>query len=81
MSVTSIEDDVAVIPENQAAPKFIYTENLELQQPPFTKFKSNTLLKLVAGKGWAKIAQVNLFVPKCVQMPDQSVYIVGGAKD
>ena len=47
-----------------AAPK--YTEGLELDQPPFFKLKSMSLLKLLPGKGWAKVAGVNLYMAKCV---------------
>jgi|LauGreDrversion4_2_1035121.scaffolds.fasta_scaffold5375515_1 hypothetical protein len=40
-----------------------------------------SLLKLLPGKGWAKVASVNLYLAKCAQMPDQSVYIIGGSND
>lgn len=40
-----------------------------------------SLLKLLPGKGWAKVAAVNLYLAKAVQMPDQAVYIIGGAND
>ena len=58
-----------------------YTEGLELDQPPFYKLKSMSLLKLLPGKGWAKVAAVNLYMAKCVQLPDQSVLILGGSSD
>jgi hypothetical protein len=54
---------------------------LELNQPPFFKLKAMTLLKLIPGKGWAKISAVNLYMAKCAQMPDQSVFVIGGAID
>ena len=58
-----------------------YTEGLELDQPPFFKLKAMSLLKLLPGKGWAKVAAINLYLAKCVQLQDQSVYIIGGAHD
>ena len=58
-----------------------FTEGLELEQPPFFKLKSMSLLKLVPGKGWAKVAGVNLYLAKCVQLKDQSVFIIGGSND
>lgn len=41
-----------------------FIEGLELEQPPFYKLKAMSLLKLLPGKGWAKIASVNLFLAK-----------------
>lgn len=40
-----------------------------------------SLLKLIPGKGWAKVAPVQLYLAKCAQMPDQSVLIIGGSND
>jgi hypothetical protein len=53
----------------------------ELQQPPFYKLKSNFLLKLLPSRGWAKASPAPLHMSKCAQMPDQSCYVIGGAKD
>lgn len=52
-----------------------------MDQPAFFKLKAMSLLKLLPGKGWAKVAPVQLFLAKCAQMPDQSVYIIGGSND
>jgi hypothetical protein len=37
-----------------------------LDQPPCFKLKANQLLKLVPGKGWAKVAGISLFMCKVV---------------
>lgn len=58
-----------------------YTPGLELDQPAFFKLKAMSLLKLLPGKGWAKVASVNLYLAKVVQTPDEAVYILGGAND
>jgi len=58
-----------------------YTEGLELDQPAFYKLKAMSLLKLLPGKGWAKVAAVNVYLAKSAQMSDQSVYIIGGSTD
>ena len=39
------------------------------------------LLKLLPGRGWAGVSPVELYLAKCAQMPDQSVYIIGGSND
>ena len=33
------------------------------------------------GRGWARVAPVQLYRAKCVQARDGSVYVLGGAKD
>ena len=33
------------------------------------------------GRGWAKVASSNLYLNKCVQLADESVYVIGGATD
>ena len=58
-----------------------YRENAEIEQPPFFKLKAMSLLKNIPGKGWAKVAGIQLFLAKCAQLPDQSVYIIGGSHD
>jgi hypothetical protein len=40
-----------------------------------------SLLKLMPGRGWAKVASSNLYLNKCVQLADESVYVIGGATD
>ena len=47
-----------------------FKEGLELDQPPFFKLKAMSLLKLLPGKGWARVAAVHLYIAKCVQMQD-----------
>ena len=65
------DDDVVIVNETQ--PKVIeipFTEGAELDYPSFYKLKSMALLKLMPGRGWAKVAAVNLFLAKCVQTKD-----------
>jgi hypothetical protein len=41
-----------------------------------------TLLKLVPGRGWAKVMETpNLYLSKVAQTVDETVYVIGGAKD
>ncbi len=47
-----------------------YSEGKELEQPAFFKLKTMSLLKLIPGKGWAKVASVNQFMAKCAQLPN-----------
>ena len=52
-----------------------------LGQPPFCKIKAQSLLKLIPGRGWAKVAPIFVYSAKCVQMPDQSCLVIGGSSD
>jgi hypothetical protein len=68
------DDDVVIVSEtkspvkNQVVQKIKqmpFTEGLELDQPAFYKLKAMSLLKLLPGKGWAKVAAVNVYLAKC----------------
>ena len=46
------------------------------------KLKGQCLLKLVPGRGWAKMRETkDLFLSKCVQTIDDTAYIIGGSRD
>ena len=46
------------------------------------KLKAMSLLKLVPGRGWAKVIDTPyLYLSKVVQSVDEVAYIIGGAKD
>jgi hypothetical protein len=71
------DDDVIIVGEQiivkqqQNVPDYRaleFKEGLELDQPPFFKLKAMSLLKLLPGKGWARVAAVHLYLAKCVQM-------------
>jgi hypothetical protein len=41
-----------------------------------------SLLKLIPGRGWARIYEIpQLFMAKCVYTTDERVFVIGGAKD
>lgn len=46
------------------------------------KLKGQILLKLIPGRGWVKIRDMNnLMLAKAVQTLDEAAFIVGGARD
>lgn len=65
-----IDDDVMIVDEVVKAPTKVkelhYVEGAELDFPSFFKLKAMSLLKLMPGRGWAKIAPVQRYRAKCV---------------
>ena len=46
------------------------------------KLKGQILLKLIPGRGWVKIRDMqNLMLAKTVQTLDEAAYVIGGARD
>jgi Kelch motif len=66
-------------------PKYQVTADGLLPEHTFKstyKLKAMSLLKLIPGKGWAKVYETpELYLSKVVQGMDETAYIIGGAKD
>ena len=55
---------------------------LELTYTTFFKLKSMCLLKLIPGRGWARVYDIPLlYMAKCVYTTDERVFVIGGARD